>query len=81
VGTIDGKQKRLETHPGVRTDHCNVWMGSFPNTHRAAHFMDHLLDDRIVDCAFDVGDHEYFVARRLKFPCRSDAGKVDVMIS
>jgi hypothetical protein len=43
--------------------------------------MDDLLDDRIVDSALDVGDNEYFVACRLKLFCRSDPGKVDIMVS
>jgi hypothetical protein len=81
MDTIDGHEKRFETHPSVRTDHCNIWTGNFSNTCGAAHFIDHILDDRIVNSSLDVGHNEYFIACRLKLFCRSDSGKVDIMVS
>ena len=76
-----GIKSRFEAHPGVRTDHCNVWSGDFSDVRRSARLPDHLLNDRVVDSAFNVRDHEYLVAQRLKFPSRSDSSKVDIMIS
>lgn len=73
--------KRFETYAGVRTDHCDVGTGYFPNSRCIVHFTDHVLDDRIVDSPFDVSDNEYLVACGLKFPRSSHASKVDIMIS
>lgn len=47
----------------MRTDHRNVWASSFPDTGGAAHFLDYVFYDRIVDSSLDVGDNEYLITR------------------